>query len=188
MPILGITASQVPGRLNTNSYESIATALVPSGGQSSVVFSSIPNTYKHLQLRYVARTTVANVNDGYINMQFNGDTTLNYYLLHYLQGEGSGTPAAGAVGVNYVIYAGVAAGNNSSANVFGGGVVEIMDYTNANKTKVTKAISGMDNNGSGKASVASGMWLSTAAITQITIGGNGTLMQNSRFALYGIKG
>jgi hypothetical protein len=188
MPILGITASQVPGRLSTNSYESIATALVPSGGQSSVVFSSIPNTYKHLQLRYIARTTVANVNDGYINMQFNGDTTLNYYFLHYLQGEGSGTPAAGAVGVNYVIYTGVASGNSSTSDVFGAGVVDILDYANTNKRKVTKALSGMDNNGAGKASLASGIWLSTAAITQITIGGNGTLMQNSRFALYGIKG
>ena len=53
MPILGIIASQDYNRV-TNSYESIATVTVGSGGSSSLTFSSIPATYTHLQIRYMA--------------------------------------------------------------------------------------------------------------------------------------
>ena len=54
MPILGVIASQITGHLSTNSFESIQTVTVGSGGQSSISFSSIPSTYKHLQLRCFA--------------------------------------------------------------------------------------------------------------------------------------
>ena len=36
-------------------YESIATVTVGSGGTSTISFTSIPQTYTHLQLRYIAR-------------------------------------------------------------------------------------------------------------------------------------
>ena len=54
----------------TSSYESIATVSVGSGGQSSIVFSSIPSTYKHLQLRAIARTDYAAASIAF-HLQFN---------------------------------------------------------------------------------------------------------------------
>ena len=56
MPILGIIASS---RLTAapNSYESIYTTNVGSGGVADVTFNSIPATYTHLQIRYIARGT-----------------------------------------------------------------------------------------------------------------------------------
>ena len=45
-------AAFVPG-----AYESIASTTVGSGGVSTITFSSIPDTYKHLQIRYTARVT-----------------------------------------------------------------------------------------------------------------------------------
>ena len=42
-----------------SSYDSIATVTVGSGGSSSIVFSSIPQTYKHLQIRGFVQTTRA---------------------------------------------------------------------------------------------------------------------------------
>jgi hypothetical protein len=54
MPILGIIASS---KLTvSNSYESIATTTVGSGGSATVTFSSIPATYKHLQVRTLIRS------------------------------------------------------------------------------------------------------------------------------------
>ena len=44
---------------STNSYESIQTVTVGSGGQSTISFTSIPSTYKHLQIRMLARATGA---------------------------------------------------------------------------------------------------------------------------------
>jgi hypothetical protein len=194
MPILGIIASQISGHLTpvyTSDYESIQTVTVGSGGSNSIAFNSIPSTYKHLQIRYNARSTVANVNDGYTSIRFNGDATNgNYYFYHVLQGDGA-SASAGAGGTNAIIYSGVTAGNSAAANVFGSGVIDILDYTSTTKYKVPRALSGMDNNGAGKISLSSGFWFNTAAITSITIGANAfgnDFMQNSSFALYGIKG
>jgi len=192
MPILGIIASAISGNLLApSSYESIQTVTVGAGGSSSISFSSIPSTYKHLQIRYTARSTVANVNDGYTSIRFNGDATNgNYYFLHYLQGDGAGA-SSGALSTNTIIYTGVAAGNSASANVFGVGVIDILDYTSTNKYKVVRGLGGMDNNGAGKVSLVSGNWFNTAAVTSITIGANAfgnDFMQYSSFGLYGIKG
>jgi hypothetical protein len=191
-PMLGIMASQISGHLTQPSdYESIQTVTVGSGGSSSIAFNSIPSTYKHLQIRYNARSTVANVNDGYTSIRFNGDSTNgNYYFYHIMQGDGAST-TAGSGGTNAIIYTGVTAGNSASANVFGSGVIDILDYTSTSKYKIPRALSGMDNNGAGKVSLSTGVWFNTAAVTSITIGANAfgnDFMQYSSFALYGIKG
>jgi hypothetical protein len=192
MPILGIMASAISGNLTQPSdYESIETVTVGSGGSSSISFSSIPATYKHLQIRYNARSTVANVNDGYTSIRFNGDSTNgNYYFYHVMQGDGA-SATAGSGGTNAIIYTGVTAGNSAGANVFGSGVIDILDYTSTSKYKIPRALSGMDNNGAGKISLSSGVWFNTAAVTSITVGANAfgnNFMEYSSFALYGIKG
>ena len=55
MPILGVIDSAKTG--NLSSYESIQTITVGSGGASTIVFSSIPSTYAHLQIRALNITT-----------------------------------------------------------------------------------------------------------------------------------
>ena len=168
-------------------YESIATVTVGSGGATTVSFNSIPSTYTHLQIRFLAKT---NINDTRYALwyQFNGDTA-NNYAFHALYGDGSGVTALGSASQG-VAEASTNAGNSSgTTNIFGAGVVDILDYTNTSKNKTIRSLSGVDNNGSGRISFQSGLWISTNAITSITIGDYGqTLMQYSTFALYGIKG
>ena len=43
------------GESSMGAFESIATAVVDSSGASSITFSNIPQTYKNLQIRYIAR-------------------------------------------------------------------------------------------------------------------------------------
>jgi len=58
---------------NPSSFESIATAT--GSGQTSVTFSSIPSTYKHLQIRIIARDNSGNGGgSGALRLRFNGDT------------------------------------------------------------------------------------------------------------------
>ena len=78
--VLGSLSSGVAA--STTSYESIA-SYAPSSG-SSVTFSSIPSTYKHLQIRWMAYSGVG-VN---LSLQFNGDTG-NNYADHWISGDGS---------------------------------------------------------------------------------------------------
>lgn len=183
-PILGIVASQNYSRI-TGSYESIAT-IVPSGSTNTVTFSSIPQTYKHLQLRLLQKDNYsANANAS--NMRFNGDSTTNYWV-HRMYGNGT---SASADNYQSTSLGDLYASANSGASVFGVNITDVLDYTNSNKYKTVRTLCGYDSNGNGQATYISGLWNSTAAVTSIsfTIGGSGINWNaNSSFALYGIKG
>jgi len=149
---------------------------------ASITFSSIPQGYTHLQVRYIARATV---NDN-TYMRFNGDTGANYSG-HYIYGQGA-SAASGSIVNGTSFYTDVLTGSATSYN---NAVVDILDYANTNKYKTARTIAGMDLNGSGNAWLASGNWRNTAAITSITLNqssGSYVFEPNSSFALYGIKG
>lgn len=168
------------------SYESIATTTVGVGGTPTISFADIPQTFKHLQIRGIARSTRAAFASDPLLIQVNSDTASNYSW-HYLVGDGSSAASnAGATQssmMNYLI------ANNTVSNVFGAFVIDVLDYANTNKYKTFRSLMGVDNNGSGWVALNSGNWRSTSAITSIELTAqNGDLMQYSSFALYGIKG
>jgi hypothetical protein len=167
-------------------YESIATTTVGSGGADSIEFTSISSAYTHLQLRYIARTSRAETDDGF-SIQLNGDTASNYRY-HYLAGSGTSVSSYSEANTGYgVPYVSAA---NAGANTFGVGIFDLLDYRNTNKYKVARIIGGEDNNGGGWVALNSGLWLNTAAVTSIKCQTNtlGNFVQYSHFALYGIRG
>jgi hypothetical protein len=169
-----------------SSYESIATAN-GTGSSGVITFSSIPSTYKHLQIRAIARSTFADTNT-YPNITFNSDTASNYSW-HILDGNGSAVSAgAGASQSTAGVPTFTAA--NSSANIFGVMVLDILDYANTDKYKTIRYFGGHDQNGSGILRFGSGSWRSTSAISTITFTaiGSANWATNTSFALYGIKG
>jgi hypothetical protein len=168
--IVGLLDAGIPA--STNSYESISTVTVGSGGTSTITFSSIPSTYKHLQVRMTT-------NSGG-NLRFNGDTTSSNYRYHVLYGSGSAAVASTAANNAY------SPADASGSTGWTGEVLDILDYANTSKNKVTRSLGGWDNNGSGLVWLSSNLWMSTAAINQIVF--TGTFPQYSSFALYGIKG
>jgi hypothetical protein len=191
MPILGIIASGISGNLVTNSYESISTVTVGSGGAANIEFTSIPSTYTHLQIRGIAQETRATygISDG--TMQFNSDTA-NNYSTHAIQGTGSAVQVAANANVPFVYLADGMWGTNTGGS-FGISIIDILDYANTNKYKTVKVLSGVDFNGTiagygGYVGIVSGNWRNTNAITSIKINPqNGNFTQYSQFALYGIK-
>lgn len=180
----GLYAGGVPPV--TNSYESIATVTVGSGGSSSISFTSIASTYKHLQIRY---NFAVDTNDRVYRMRFNSDSGSNY-AFHELAGNGSSATTYAATsstgidgGYNYTA-------SGFSTSYFTGGIMDVLDYANTSKYKTTRALDGIDFNGSGRVTLHSGLWQSTSAVSSITLipFTNGSFVQNSSFALYGIKG
>jgi hypothetical protein len=167
---------------STNAYESIATTTVGAGGSSSVSFSSIPSTYKHLQIRVIAQNSVSGDYDW--SIRFNSDTASNYSK-HQLFGDGTSAYATGTAST-----AQIPGGFMRNAN-WGNGVVDILDYANTSKNKTVRLLTGSDGNGDGIVGLRSGYWNSTSAVSSIQIiptsGGSG-FAQYSSFALYGIKG
>lgn len=169
-----LVAASIP-----NTYESIATSTVGSGGTSSITFSSIPGTYKHLQFRGIILVN----SDIDITAQFNSDTGSNY-TEHYLYGNGSTTVASG--GNNLTKIATFYAYDSTGTTNFAPGIFDILDYADTNKYKTVRGITGpADKN---LVVFRSSLWRSTSAITSVTFTTTGTIKQYSQIALYGIKG
>ena len=180
-----------PAPVTTGDYESIATVLVGSGGASTLTFSNIPQTYKHLQIRMINRVvgnSGGNTNSNVL-IRFNSDTASNY-TRHLLYDQG-GIGSAGTAN-NTSIFASAAPNSTNTSGIFGAAVVDILDYANTNKFKTTRALGGYDNNGvaGNRLNLESGVWRDTSAITTILIypDNTETWAQHSHFALYGIRG
>lgn len=189
-PILGIFASAVTGGVSTNSYESISTVTVGSGGVANVEFTSIPSTYTHLQIRSSVQTNRGTFGTDYINVIINNDTGSNY-ARHHLGSDGS-TIATGAT-ANATFFSGGVAGT-PQGSTFAPGILDLLDYANTNKYKTMKSLNGNDINGSiggyaGELYLQSGLWMSTNAVTSLkfTPAVGSLFTQYTKFALYGIK-
>ena len=165
----------------TSSYESISTVTVGAGGTSSITFSSIPSTYKHLQLRL----SLLDGGNNAINFTVNSDTGGNYSQ-HALGGNGSTMTAQGSGGTSSFSIAGYAVGTVATyPNI---AVIDILDYANTNKYKTSRCMFGADKNAAGgSVEFSSGAWRNTAAINSINLFTGATINQYSSFALYGIN-
>ena len=188
-PILGIMASQISGHLwaPEGAYDALATVTL-SAATASVTFAGIPSGYKHLQIRYLAKTSRAAVND-YAKLEINADTTTSNYRSHTLSGSGSAVFAeAHANAIEIGGFPG-----NTNADMFGVGVLDFLDYANTNKYKTIRTLDGFDQNstatGAGYIALQSGLWMSSSAITSIKItpGTGPNFVTYSSFALYGVK-
>jgi len=194
-PLLkGIVASSKLTAVAT-SYESIATQIATSS-TGSFTFSNIPQTFKHLQLRVVAKTTDTQSGD-FVSMRFNGDAT-NTYGLH---GQFTATGSSNVTSFYNGAYAQMileritTSGSmfSSQPNTFGALIVDITDYTNTNKRKVVKHMGGFSADSVyGDVRVQSNFWNDTSAITSILVApsniGGWNFTTGTKFALYGIKG
>jgi hypothetical protein len=190
-PIIpGVIASQITGRLSTGSFESIQTVTVGSGGSASIDFNSIPQTYKHLQIRGISRDGRSSATANTMKIQFNGDTGSNY---HYSLVGSDGTSTA-SYGTATSLSAGIAGDSTSpptATSMMGMSIININDYTGSNY-KVLLSIGGYvhDSTGNGEMPIWGSAWRNTNAISSIKLFPNASVSftQYSQFALYGIKG
>lgn len=182
-PILGIWASAQQNAFAGN-FDSIAT-LTGTGSSGTITFSSIPSTYKHLQIRGIAKDTGAG--GPQINLTLNSDTGSNY-ARHRLIGNGSSASATGNASLANVPML-ASAGLPTAADTYGALIIDILDYTSTNKNKTIRVLSGQDSNGSGGVDFTSGLYFATpAAITSITLSlSSSNYTTASTFALYGVK-
>jgi len=179
MPILGIMASQISGHLQTNSYESIAT--VNASGTATITFSSIPATFKHLQLRFSTICSAAPTIQLSSNISLGTNT-------HQLIGDGSSAIARNSGVGPYGLYLPSDTGLGMSANNPGVGIIDLLDYQNTNKNKTVRCLYGCDGNGTGVINFLSVFWNSTTAISSLTLTVGSGNFTSGPFALYGIKG
>jgi hypothetical protein len=163
-------------------YELISTAF-GTGSSGVITFSSIPQTYKHLQIRYTAKNTST---ASTMLVRFNGDTTSNYGS-HSLRSDGSAMSFTSSITATSIsLFDGMS--QSTTGNSFSGGIIDIIDYTSASKNKTLKSIYGSQITPS-SLGINSGFLNNTSALTSLTItASSANFTSDSRFSLYGIKG
>lgn len=188
------TASDMPvrvggvwrtGVLIQGAYDSIAT-FTGNGTASSYTFSSIPQTYKHLQVRV---SGLAAANQGNLIMRLNGVTANASYATHQLWGEGTTATAQGSANAGAAFIGNLSSSMHTTFPTVA--IIDIADYNSTAKNKTVRAVSGQDRNAqNGDIILQSALFLSTNAITsvEITIDSGTNFATGTSIALYGIKG
>lgn len=175
-------------------YDPAATWLISSvtgnGSATSFTFSSIPQTYSSIELRWTARNTdTANANQNAMYFQFNGDTGANY-VWHNLFGTGATVAAqSGTANNNGIAYSAIQRGG-ATAGIMAVGIYTIQDYAVTSKNKTTRSFTGSDTNTANtniRVNLGSNLWLSTAAINSITVFADYAFTTDSKISLYGMK-
>ncbi len=187
-PILGIWASSKFTQADTGAMFPLQVITVGAAGASSVTFTNIPATYTHLQIRAIARTTrTGSSGIDYVGIRFNSDSGSNY-AYHFLYGNGTSATAQAGTSSSTLL-SGNAPRDGVTASIYGANVFDILDYANTNKYKTVRTLGGADTNGAGQITFSSGLWMSTSAITSITLSPESdSWKQYSQFALYAVKG
>ena len=191
MPILGIMASAMSANLwqPQGAYDALSTVTVPAGGLAAIDFSAIPNTYKHLQIRILARTASGGTADGLLmRVGTNGsiDTTSTLWG-HNLMGDGSSATAGSRSATNIELVQTTA--SSSTSGMFGVAIIDLLDYANTSKAKTFRSLTGQDQNGSGQVRLMSGSYgANTNAVTDLRFySAFANVAQYSQFTLYGVK-
>lgn len=174
----------------SGSYELISTVF-GTGASNTITFSSIPQTYKHLQVRVVVRAGGTSGSSGTLCVKFNNDTTTTLYRSHGLSGNGSSvnsyeTGAWSLMDMGSFVY------NGATANVHGNTIIDVLDYASTAKNKTFRAFSGFYNTSTNRGVALLGGARSslTSAVDSLTFTTNDAspFLTTSRFSLYGIKG
>lgn len=182
--VAGVTGS---GGASLSSYESIATA-TGTGSSGTITFSSIPQTYTHLQIRCISKNTQAGTGNVQINLTLNGSTT--GYAHHWIYGDGATVSVSGTASTTNIQL--IAGECYSSSGYHSVGILDILDYASTTKNKTTRWFGGANGNETAGAfffGISSGLWTNTNAITSISLTNSSAsnFATTTQFALYGIK-
>ena len=162
-------------------YNLIATTTVGSGGASTIVFSSIPQTYTDLLLVVSGRATTDNPT---LYVYFNGDTTAANYTFRAINGDGASATVSAATQAWFMRVT----PSSATASTFSNGMSYIPNYTGSTIKSVSTDSVTENNATTAYTQLNAGLWSSTSAITSITLDPFGTdFAQHSSASLYGIK-
>ena len=170
-----------------NTFELISSTTL-SSAQSNIEFTSIPNTFTNLCIKYSLRTSTAGSRDD-VKITINSDTGSNYSAIR-LFGIDGGVNTQGSSGTPSDLNMGSVDGNGATSNTFANIEFYIPNYAGSNSKSIS--FDWVTENNSTNPFVlglSAILWSSSSAITSFKIeskGGN-NFVTNSTAYLYGIK-
>lgn len=193
VPVLTIDAKGRVTAASTSSVSAGAMTLIArtvlGSDTASVDFTSIPSTYENLRIMYAARGTY-NGDSTALLLRFNGDTASNYghnisSANYSVSWEHDYTVNGGETSTKVSMDIAAATAAAGSA---GFGTIDIPAYARTDWHKGLVASTG-STHGWVRVNSTAGIWLSTAAVNQVTLfPGSGNFKTGSVFTLYGLAG
>lgn len=190
MPIpLGVLAVAGAGAAGgAAAYELIQTTVLTTTA-SSVTFSNIPQDYKHLQIRAVAKSNESDFTR--LQIRANGVSS-GVYTSHNLRGNGStvttNTTTISATSMLDMFW--FPGTFFEGENQFGAAVMDILDYANTSKNTTFRSLHGYrPSSYTSYIFLSSGLYNQTTAVSSLELSCQAnSMVSGSRFSLYGIKG
>ena len=181
------------GSLPPSSYGSVPVKIAETtlGSSSSpIVFSSIPQGFRHLLLIGHARSDFAGVFAD-CSIQFNGDTGSNYaWMEFYGKNSGTGSARFSGTAITIIQVPGASGAVFSSVSAAGPFMILLPDYTDTGllRSIFSLGFNPADNTSANSAIISrAGFWAFGNALTSLSLNaGGGSFVANSRFSLYGI--
>jgi hypothetical protein len=179
---LGILA--LSGVFASGAFDLLETTTLTSSA-ASISFTGLGSYatagYKHLQIRMIAR----NDNRTGLRLKFNSDSGTNY-AYHNLAGNGSVVSSGSATSEAFIDLATYPTSTQTVGN-YGAVVCDVYDFASTVKNTTTRTLSGVADTSFNHIRLMSGLWNSLAAVTEISLGHNGTLLAGTRISIYGVK-
>jgi hypothetical protein len=165
-------------------YTLIASTDIGAGGVSTFTFSSIPQTYKDLQLFSSARVTVSGRTDG----QFIFNSVTSGYSYTFAEGYSTNTVYVSNSNATSQVDVLMNQSDNT-ANYFGTSQYYISNYTSTNqKPHISRQCDPSNSSSTFYIQTGAGQMAGTQAVTSLTISAKGgNIAQYSKFHLYGIS-
>ena len=158
-----------------------------SSAQSTITFSSIPQTYTDLKVYVSARSTLTGSVRRYIDCNINGLSTTQTYIRSIAYSTGSTVTDYDPVTSNWSVQTAA----DAAANTFSQGEYYFSNYTNTTDHKAANFTGGAlgDSNNEHMIGIWGAIRTSNSAITSISFvsGDAGNFAANTVFSLYGIK-
>jgi len=189
IPFGVLSAAGAGGVGFSSDYELIETIIL-TAQVNSVEFSSLgtySSTYKHLQVRTVARSFAGGVAETDLLMRLNGDTGANY-ARHVLRGFSNSITSESQTSQTSMRVGNIAA-RSAAASEFSGAIIDILDAYSTTKNKTVKSLSGITPAYGTEMKLLSNLRISTHSTTSITLlPGQTPFEVGCRFSLYGLRG
>lgn len=182
MPIpLGIFAT-AGASVAGGDFELIQT-IYGTGSSGSLEFSSIPQSYKHLEIRTVNRISSGGDSINVNGMRLNGSAGSYDYRVQQMMADSNDFIYSNPYDSSYIPWY-----STNTTNNHGVAMIQIPDYTATKHKGVMIDFANGNQQRTGKTAVV--MTVSTGAITSIQIfsASGGSFSSTSRFSLYGLKG
>lgn len=163
---------------------------VTGSSVSTLDFTNIPQTFKHLHIKAYTRMQASQNVPYDLTITVNGANPTQF-AFHRLSGNGATASSANYTNDTLFRVPLVVPNAFHTSNVFGSALIDILDYSATTKGKTLRALGGQDVNGgtepaAGWINLTSSMWNSTSAITSLTFASFGNFAIGTRVDLYGL--